>query len=76
MFRDLAVFLVSMVGCMNVSFTIKHCPVSTIWLPKFTFMSLAIGQKADSEKHTYICFSDTKFFLLPSLLDRVTKGSL
>jgi len=76
MCRDLAAFFVSIVGYMSVSFTIKHCPLSTIWLPKFAFICLAIGQKEDSEKHTYICFSDPEFVLLPSLLDRVTKGSL
>jgi len=39
---------------MNASFIIKRCTVLTIWLPKFAFISLAIGQKADSEKHTHI----------------------
>ena len=54
MFRNLAAYFVSMVGYMSVSFTIKHCPVSTIWFPKFAFMSLAIDQKTDSENtHTH-----------------------
>jgi len=52
---------------MSVSFAIKHCAVSTVWLPKFAFMSLAIGQKADTENtHIHAFPIQNSSFSLPS----------